>query len=255
MSLKPHILIELYLLISAIGLTMCSNNAPVKLTSTPNIINTSPMETPTSRPLKLPTRTENSRNPTKDINKATATPLVVDTYKPTSITIPIAASTPSCPAWVYEKQKYSKIQWENMPGSRKPSDYIGFQFHNLPPTITFNGSSSMYIWDYSLSWIRENGIEMLWLEKYLCTYLSDSFWEVIDVLELPAISKKDMLVLGTLRECSINGIADPELIVIAQIEITGYLDKIKEAWRANLVTKHIEKIPTAGITCNVVISE
>ena len=141
-----------------------------------------------------------------------------------------------------------------MPSLRKPEDYIGFQYESLPAQLDPRQASLVDVSDYGITWVRDESMELLWLEKLICTYWDGVYFEILDALRLPVIGPNDILAFGQ-AECRLNGIFDPELVVIARIELTGHLTDIKKAWRANRITERFEELPTTGIDCVVVISE
>jgi hypothetical protein len=159
-----------------------------------------------------------------------------------------------CPPWVTNGQEYSQTQWESMPKLRKPSDYIGFQFYTLPPLV-LNGAWTIDDGDYSMTWLSDGSVDLIWFEKQIYACIEKSYTQVIDVLELPAIDKKNGLFSVMNAECYINGAIDPELVVIAEVGDSGQLANVGMAWRANRETGRFEELPAAGIICTAVISE
>jgi len=156
-----------------------------------------------------------------------------------------------CPDWVYKNQNYSESFWNNMPKSRSPKNYIGFQYRLLPSTLKEEFSESIdggpININYGLSLISERGINMIWFNKIICRYKDRAYYELIDVLEIPYIQEMEILILGNV--CRINGSPDHEVIAIAEREPSALQTKIIKAWRANRTSDHFEIIPTHSITC------
>lgn len=249
-----RISIVLLLISTAFILTQCSNQPPTDARATPSneIENRMVSQTPNNPPLpavtQIPTKSEDSALEVSEISKSTNSQTVID-FPTQTITL-----AQVCPAWVYQKQEYSHAQWNNIPSPRKPEDYFGFQYESLPIPLEYRQASLVDNSDYGIIWVKDEGMELLWLEKIICTYWDRVYNEVLDVLKLPSISQNDMLAFGR-NECRLNGVYDAELIVIAEKEITGHLTEIKKVWRANRRTERFEELPSVGIDCVVVISE
>jgi len=252
-SIFLRICIGLFLIFTAFLPSACSQKASTIMGYKQGTEIAIPTETQLLNHPSLPTIT---RMPTKSpahVSKVSQTSQST-TQTTKNFHKPTIAAAQACPAWVYQKQEYSQDQWRNMPSPRTPGDYIGFQYRFLPMPLEYIGETMIGNSDYGIAWVRDENIEILWLVKLICRYWDEAYDEIIDTLELPVISQSDMLAFGQ-GECQLNGIYDPELVIIAKREITGRLTDIKKAWRANRRAERFEVLPTTGIDCVVVISE
>ena len=110
--------------------------------------------------------------------------------------------------------------------------------------------------DHIIEWISGGSMEMLWLNKVICRRNDRSYFEVLDVLELPEISRSEVLIIGGANgDCELNNTLTGGLIVIAEKEPTAIVTNILKAWRANRSTGGIDGIPTSNIRCVATISK
>lgn len=102
--------------------------------------------------------------------------------------------------------------------------------------------------EYGMAEIHRGTTKMLWFERL--THHDDKgvpYWEVKDVLVLPPVPKKQVLVYAL---CLLNNQPDGEIAAIADLEPdVQYFSRVRRAWRANRQTEKFEAIPTKGIKC------
>lgn len=202
----------------------------------------------TPSPLVLRSQPTSSLTHTVDVLNINTTP--TKHSRPTLLSNPTNTTEKVyyCPEWIFQGQSYSEEFWTNMPISRRPNDYRGFQYYDLPPGLNYYRTSIIANNDYGISWVSDSWKQMLWFEKCICRYQDNAYFQVIDVRELSPIGQRDVLLFGG-DECSLNGVVDPELIVIAEDEVTAHLTNIKKAWRANRQTNRLESVSVEGIIC------
>ncbi|MGG6296676.1 hypothetical protein ACQ4M4_19970 [Leptolyngbya sp. AN02str] len=99
--------------------------------------------------------------------------------------------------------------------------------------------------DYWINQVRQGEQEFLWFNIRPGDQGQQAIFEVVDVLEMPAIAENENLV----SSCELNEQPDPELLAIAQYTETEYLTQIRQAWRANRTSGQIEPISPAEIRC------
>lgn len=89
---------------------------------------------------------------------------------------------------------------------------------------------------------------MLWFDRL--THRDEkgvAYWEVKDVLVLPAIPKTQILVYAM---CLLNDQPDGEIAAVADHQPTEqYFKRVRKAWRANRTTEKFEPMPVKGIKC------
>ena len=102
--------------------------------------------------------------------------------------------------------------------------------------------------EYAVSEVQKGRVKMLWFDRL--THRDDSgkaHWEVKDVLVLPAIPRKQVLVYAL---CFSGQNRDKEIIAVADYQPgEEYLTRVRRAWRANRKTEKFEEILTEGIRC------
>jgi hypothetical protein len=131
--------------------------------------------------------------------------------------------------------------------------FIGLQYQDLPRGLTNLGGWVVDIGDngkfnFSVAHVRQGTKEMLWLERFIRHDAQGrATMRVINVLELPAISKSQ--TLASSRFCMQNGKKNPDLIAIVEATDTEYRTQIHRAWRANRAKGKFESISTRGIVC------
>jgi hypothetical protein len=76
-------------------------------------------------------------------------------------------------------------------------------------------------------------------------------WENLGRLVLPRLRTDELLVYGTWSTCRRGAGADPDPAIIAIVAKTKEPEfkNIRKAWRANVESRNIARIPTAGIVC------
>lgn len=102
--------------------------------------------------------------------------------------------------------------------------------------------------EHAVAEVRRGRVKMLWFERL--THRDDSgraHWEVKDVLVLPAIPRKQILVYAT---CFSGQNPDKEIIAVADYRPDAeYFTRVRRAWRANRKTEKFEEILVEGIRC------
>lgn len=139
---------------------------------------------------------------------------------------------------------------------KQPTDtakYIGLRHGpKLPPGLKSIGGSVVSAVDdekeYAMSEIQRARTRMLWFDRL--THRDEkgvAYWEVKDVLLLPAIPKNQILVYAM---CLLNDQPDGEIAAIADHQPTEqYFTRVRKAWRANRTTEKFEPMPVKGIKC------
>jgi hypothetical protein len=90
---------------------------------------------------------------------------------------------------------------------------------------------------------------MLWFEIIFTDSQGKANYQVIDVLNLPKLSKSEIVIGGQAGVCLLRGVPDQEITVIAKYQDTEYLRQIKKAWRANRKSNKFEEVSTRNIAC------
>ncbi|HSE16603.1 MAG TPA: hypothetical protein VLB46_06095 [Pyrinomonadaceae bacterium] len=133
------------------------------------------------------------------------------------------------------------------------AQYIGLRYGpTLPRGLKSTGGSLVSAVEdekeYAMSEIRRGRIRMLWFDRL--THRDDNgiaYWEVKDVLVLPAIPNSQILVYAM---CLLNDKPDSEIAAIADHQPTEqYFTRVRKAWRANRTTEKFEPMPVKGIKC------
>lgn len=134
-----------------------------------------------------------------------------------------------------------------------PGKYIGLRHGpSLPRGLKGTGggliSDASDAEEHAISEVQKGRVKMLWLDRL--THRDDSgkaHWEVKDVLVLPAIPRKQVLVYAL---CFSGENRDKEIIAVADYQPgEEYLTRVRRAWRANRKTEKFEEILTEGIRC------
>ncbi len=102
--------------------------------------------------------------------------------------------------------------------------------------------------EYAMSEVHRAKTKMLWFDHL--THRDDkgvAYWEVKDVLVLPAISRRQVLVYAM---CLLNNKPDGEIAAVADYqEGVQYFTRVRKAWRANRTTEKFEPMPVKGVKC------
>ncbi|HEX8494805.1 MAG TPA: hypothetical protein VF658_18325 [Pyrinomonadaceae bacterium] len=131
--------------------------------------------------------------------------------------------------------------------------YIGLRHGpSLPAGLQEVGGSLVSdvgdVKEYGMSEVHKGKVKMLWFERL--THRDDSgaaYWEVKDVLVLPKILRKQILVYSL---CFLAQKPDGEIAAIADEEFEAeFFTRIRRAWRANRKTEKFEEISVKGIKC------
>ena len=88
---------------------------------------------------------------------------------------------------------------------------------------------------------------MLWFDRL--THRDDqgiAYCELKDVLVLPVISKRQVLVYAM---CLLNNKPDGEIAAVADQAGVQYFTRVRKAWRTNRTTEKFEPIPVKGVKC------
>ncbi len=104
---------------------------------------------------------------------------------------------------------------------------------------------------YAVTFVSDNKTHYCWLERihhYDTTATGKkAFWELLDVLQLPSITKDEILVH---RTCKMGNYFDPEIIALCRYDPDAEeFTHIIKAWRANREKERFEEISTSNITC------
>jgi hypothetical protein len=132
--------------------------------------------------------------------------------------------------------------------------YIGLRHGpSLPPELkSLGGALVSAVGDekeYSMGEVHRGRTKMLWFNRL--THRDDkgvAYWEVKDIIVLPPIPKKQLLVYAM---CMLNNRPDGEIAAIVDYAPgVQYFTRVRKAWRANRTTEKFEVIPTTkGIKC------
>lgn len=132
-------------------------------------------------------------------------------------------------------------------------NYIGLRYQDKPRGLKDLGG--WIVGDpnasrvYGISHIVKQNQEMLWFEIIFTDSQGKLNFQVIDVLNLPKLSKSEGVLGGQSSVCLLRGVRDQEITVIAKYQDTQYLRQIKKAWRANRKSNKFEGISTRNIAC------
>jgi hypothetical protein len=129
----------------------------------------------------------------------------------------------------------------------KTRSYTGLTYRALPQGFQDDGGWVIKGGRYGGDFVQRDQVKMLWLTKLLKWNRGGAVpRKVVDVLELPILSKSQKLHYAF---CRLNGTYDREIIAIAEATNTEFRTNIYQAWRANTKTEKIEPISPEGIAC------
>ena len=84
---------------------------------------------------------------------------------------------------------------------------------------------------YSIDQVSTDGQELLLLNRLLkIDSQGNPFFQVVNVLSLPPIDTEET-IKGSGDMCKVNGVEDPNIIVLIKVENTPHLTKARQAWR------------------------
>lgn len=143
--------------------------------------------------------------------------------------------------------------------SREPAgdaSYVGYEHDGVVPNetlpngvIEFGGALLGGVGgeSYGLSFVSQGRNEMLWLEHVTGGTNRHIRWRVDAVLNLPALSRGQVLVWSA--SCAIDGTHDPEVIAAVVYTDTERYTQIVRAWRADRQHHTFRDMDAVGITC------
>lgn len=102
---------------------------------------------------------------------------------------------------------------------------------------------------YGVTFVSDNKTDYCWLERlhHYDTTGKEPFWEILDVLKLPPITKDEILVT---RTCKMGNYFDPEILALCRYDPdANEFTHIIKAWRANRKKERFEEISNSNITC------
>jgi hypothetical protein len=127
--------------------------------------------------------------------------------------------------------------------------YIGLHHDPLPAGVTSEGGTLIRIGtsEYSISRVRANGVDMLWLDSIVPGRRQNPEKVVVAELRVPPLARDERLFMAS---CDVNGQLAPRLvaIVVNEPDVSKFT-KVRQAWRADPARGRFEVIPVAGITC------
>ena len=102
--------------------------------------------------------------------------------------------------------------------------------------------------EYGISEVRRRSIRMLWFEYMTHRDQAGApYWKVKDVLVLPSIPRKQVLVYAL---CFSGQKPDSEIVAIADYKRDAeFFTRVRRAWRANRSIERFEEISPRGIKC------
>lgn len=129
--------------------------------------------------------------------------------------------------------------------------YVGLTYRTLPKGLENRGGwvidSDRREPTYGGSVVRQGQTQMLWLERYISQDSAGRVtYQVVDVLNLPAIAKSQVLAFGF---CQLNGRSDRRIAAIVTATNTEFRTRVHRAWQLNINTGKIVPISTRGIAC------
>lgn len=171
-------------------------------------------------------------------------------------------SSPNLPSGVYSSPGNSLV-----PNGQQQQNYLGQTYQILPFGLQDLGGwlvgEPVGSRLYNVASLQTGALitdapqaqkQMLWFETVVFPADPDPegrvSYKVLDVLNLPPLKTSDVLVGSPGLQCTRNGVRDPEIVAIATYSDTNYLEKIKQAWRANRKTGKFESIPARNIVCD-----
>lgn len=140
------------------------------------------------------------------------------------------------------------------PAQRAKANYVGLRYEGLPRGFSYLAGSVITPapagsrGDYAFSQVRTPKGEMIWLDSLGATIRDgDRARTVRAALIVPPLAKDERLFMAS---CDAKGRLDPMVVavVVNEPEATRYA-KIRQAWRADVVTGRFELIPVDGIVC------
>lgn len=136
------------------------------------------------------------------------------------------------------------------------NEYIGYQHKGvgygkkLPNGVRDMGGGLLSDEDYGVTRFTKGKKYMLWLEKIVQRDKNGvPDWEVKDVLIFENLSPTQEFFLSESSPCTIDGLENPDMIVLAEKrpKINSY--KVIKVWLVNLVKEKFFEIPKEGISC------
>jgi hypothetical protein len=127
--------------------------------------------------------------------------------------------------------------------------YVGVHHDPLPAGVTSEGGALIRIGkaDYSISHVRANDVDMLWLDSIVPGKAQNPEKVVVAELRIPPLARDERLFMAS---CDVNGQLAPRLVAIVVNEpgVTKFT-KVRQAWRADPARGRFEVIPVGGISC------
>jgi hypothetical protein len=102
--------------------------------------------------------------------------------------------------------------------------------------------------EYGISEVRRGRVRMLWFEYFTHRDQAGApYWEVKDVLVLPSIRRKQVIVYAL---CFSGQKPNSEIVAIADYQPhVEFFTRVRRAWRANRSVERFEEISPRGIKC------
>jgi len=133
--------------------------------------------------------------------------------------------------------------------------YVGIRYDSLPTTFTFvsgsliapGGGSSAAAFD--LDHVRTPRGEMVWLDSIVAVSPRGRPTRVVRAeLKVPPLAADERLVMAT---CEVDGRLDPHVVaIVVSAPAETHYAPIRQAWRANALSRQFEVIPVTGIVCD-----
>lgn len=130
------------------------------------------------------------------------------------------------------------------------SQYLGVRYKDYRELKEITKvNSTMINLHYGVAVMKKADKHFLFLSKFENSLKNNDDFQlkVIDIVEIPKFNNFYHCV--SVKGCSLKGVDDPTLFVLAAMEQQKYLTKIVKVWKLDKPTGKILDFPNAGIKC------
>jgi hypothetical protein len=192
---------------------------------------------------------------------------MTNTNHPSFIRILSQSTTGLLVAGLWSAPVYAQPVTEHFQKGVDPSvptaDYIGHRhvgddFSGLSDEWNSLGGWIVYdpgpdpVFEYGIALVEDGDEFYVFFEQEVGRSGNSALWEILDFVTLPAddISPVDPEAHYYFHfGCSVNGVADAEIVALFGIQDAELITDIRQAWKANRQTGQLEDISTAGMVC------
>jgi hypothetical protein len=135
-------------------------------------------------------------------------------------------------------------------GARRNGTFVGTVVPPFPAELApagmqaFPGDSP----GYALELVFGTDRQMLWLTRATGGGDPAGSREVVAVLDIPR-EEQNVSLVYTPGACRVDGVVDPEIIVLARVTFAPRLEEVVLAWRADRGASQFDEVPASAVTC------